>query len=515
MAMNRRQLAGGAVGSAALIAAGPVAAQSGATRVRRAASGLSPTSDTLMALAAGIRQMKARSDNLSWQTQARIHARQAQHGNGLFLPWHRLELSHFERIIARLSGMTNFAMPYWDWQTDRTLPRWMVDPSSAFYERQRNRGVESLDFNRARYASSALVARVYEDDFRAFVGRSNAAGRVEAYGHNIIHMLVGGLMGSVATATLDPIFWFHHCNIDRVWDSWHRRRGASLSPQVWLDLSMRGFIGPDGNETGSWTVSRILDTRSLGYQYDVEYGPQFFRMAPGADGAEAAPGIQAIAPLDRVEFRANATARPGERSITAIFPPEAVSRMKRTDRRVEVSGQGTVLYRKDTNLIDRAIVTDVMANGRKNELGVSPTFVHIPSAEDGDHSAHMGQDTYGHVFTFGQETMELLRFGNEPLRVVSYADDLRPDLRRPPAQAVSLECTLTLTEYAIDGVDPGSDYPRPSIPDAGTGPRPYEPRPYQPPSDPRPTGPRPYRPGTGSSTHHPHRPGSGYTGERG
>jgi Common central domain of tyrosinase. len=505
MAMNRRQLAGSVAGGAALVMAGPVAAQS-ASRIRRAASSLSPTSDTLVALADGIRQMRARSDSLSWANQARIHARQAQHGNGLFLPWHRLELSHFERIIGRLSGMTNFAMPYWDWQGDRTLPRWMVDPSTAFYERQRNRGVESLDFNRARYASSANVARVYEDDFYAFCGRPNAAGRVEAYGHNIIHMLIGGLMGSVATATLDPVFWFHHANIDRVWDSWHRRRGSSLYPQRWLDLSLNGFVGADGSQTGNWLVSRVTDTRNLGYQYDVEYGPQFlvFAPSPGAEGGSAA--IRPIAPLAAVQFRATGVARPGDRSVTAIFPREAMERLRRTDRRVEVKGEGTVLFRKDANLIDRAVVTDVMANGRKNELGVSPTFVHIAPADGMDHSAHMAQDTYGHVFTFGQETLELLRFGNEPLRVVSYADDLRPDLRRPQAQAVSLDCTLTLTEYAIDGVDPGPDQPWTSEPNTGggTGPRPYEPRP----PESRPGHPHPQRPRPG-------RPGSGYYGERG
>lgn len=500
MALNRRQLAAGAAGGAILAASGPALAQSTATRIRRAASGLSPTSDTLTALADGIRRMKARSDNLSWDFQARLHGRQAQHGNGLFLPWHRLQLSHFERIIARLSGMSNFAMPYWDWQGDRTLPRWMVDPSTAFYERQRNRGVESLDFNRARYASSANVARVYEDDFYAFCGRPTAAGRVEAYGHNIIHMLIGGLMSSVATATLDPVFWFHHANIDRVWDSWHRRRGSSLYPQRYLDLSLNGFTGPDGTSTGNWQVSRITDTRNLGYRYDIEYSSQFLVAAP-PPGAGAAGAITPIGPIATAEFRTTGTARPGERTVTAIFPPEAMARLRRTDRRVEVSGEGTVMYRKDTNLIDRAIVTDVLANGRKNELGVSPTFVHIPTGDDMGHAAHMMQETYGHVFTFGRETMELLRFGNEALRIVSYADDLRPDLRRPPAQAVSIDCTITLKEYAIDGVDPGPDQPYVpgSGPTTGTGPRPYQPRPYDPPR------PRP----------HGHRPGSGYQGERG
>ena len=38
--------------------------------------------------------------------------------------------------------------------------------------------------------------------------------------------------------------------------------------------------------------------------------------------------------------------------------------------------------------------------------------------------------------------------GNHRLAIVSTAQDLRPDEQRPPVRAVSLEATLTVTEYA-------------------------------------------------------------------
>ena len=42
--------------------------------------------------------------------------------------------------------------------------------------------------------------------------------------HGHIHVTVGNTrgMGRVPWAANDPIFWLHHCNIDRLWASWNR-----------------------------------------------------------------------------------------------------------------------------------------------------------------------------------------------------------------------------------------------------------------------------------------------------
>lgn len=34
--------------------------------------------------------------------------------------------------------------------------------------------------------------------------------------HNLVHVLVGGDMADVPSAAFDPIFWLHHCNVDRL-----------------------------------------------------------------------------------------------------------------------------------------------------------------------------------------------------------------------------------------------------------------------------------------------------------
>lgn len=43
---------------------------------------------------------------------------------------------------------------------------------------------------------------------------------MEVNPHGSAHMWVGGLMGSLATAAQDPLFFMHHSNVDRLWAMW-------------------------------------------------------------------------------------------------------------------------------------------------------------------------------------------------------------------------------------------------------------------------------------------------------
>ena len=435
MLLNRRNALAGAGGLMTALATGEAWAQD-ARRVRKAASSLSSASDDILAFAEGVKIMKRRSDALSWDAQNRLHAQRAEHGNWRFLPWHRLQVAHMERIIGQVTGHTGFAMPYWDWQVDRFLPPWVLDPTSPLYERERDPRAETLDFQKARFAESRDVARVSGDGFDAFCGRERAAGRVEAYGHNIIHMLVGGLMGSTRTAALDPVFWLHHCNVDRVWATWHQKNGDTAYPRPWKDVSMSGFTGPDGRQTGRWVASRITSTRGLGYRYDALYAPLVFALPPGALGG---PPVS----VSEVSVRVDADTTDG--SIRLELPAEVVRMLREAPGRVTVEGEGVVAFERSENLTGRAIATSVFAEKGRVDLGVSPTFVHFGGGEGGDHAGH---GPYAHVFTFDSAVVELARLTTGPLAIVSMAQDLRPDEQRPPACAVSLEATLTVTEYA-------------------------------------------------------------------
>ena len=66
-------------------------------------------------------------------------------------------------------------------------------------------------------------------------------------------------MGNVATAAYDPIFWAHHCMIDRLWYLWQLRHPGRRGPRR-------------GCSTRRWrrspmTVRETLDITGLGYDY--------------------------------------------------------------------------------------------------------------------------------------------------------------------------------------------------------------------------------------------------------
>ncbi|MGZ9100100.1 MAG: tyrosinase family protein [Brevundimonas sp.] len=429
---RRRALAGAAMLS---LYAGPALAQT-PQRTRRGANALSATSDDVVAFGEGMALMKRRRDNRSWTRQNLIHSRNGQHNNGLFLPWHRLQLLHLERIIAGLTGHAAFAMPYWDAQEHRTLPSWITESDALLYERQRARGVDTLDFNAARWARSPYMARLTSDDFPTFAGKlPTGAGMVEGYGHNYIHELVGGLMKRLTTAATDPIFWLHHCNVDRVWATWHARQPASVYPADWTARTLNGFVGGQGEDTGDWRVEGVLETRPLGYGYDHLYPFPVFN-APEV----GPPGATRREPLGGVVYPMRAEGVAGQGGLSVTLPAEAVARMRAADDTLMIAGAGSVGYAATEALLDRSIEIRMSCAGRRISLGSSPTFLHLREGADAHHAGD-----YILPFRFGEEVLNLLGDSDEPVTITVEAEDLAPEAGRPPAQAVAVDLSLTLT----------------------------------------------------------------------
>ena len=121
-------------------------------------------------------------------------------------------------------------------------------------------------------------------------------GSIESLPHNVIHGVIGGvapgedpndwrnfgLMSMPMTAALDPIFWLHHANIDRLWSVWLRdtlEEHVNPDQLTWLDgPADRQFVMPQTAQA-EWTfVARdVLDTTQppLEYSYDDETAPIF------------------------------------------------------------------------------------------------------------------------------------------------------------------------------------------------------------------------------------------------
>ncbi|KAF8901474.1 tyrosinase [Gymnopilus junonius] len=112
-------------------------------------------------------------------------------------------------------------------------------------------------------------------------GDDTTANSLEAI-HNIIHFGIGGPgghMSDVSMAGFDPVFFLHHCNVDRMLSLW-----SALNAGVWVSQgdSKDGtiIIPPNsqidqataltpfrtGNDT-FWASSGVEDTAKLGYTY--------------------------------------------------------------------------------------------------------------------------------------------------------------------------------------------------------------------------------------------------------
>ena len=126
-------------------------------------------------------------------------------------------------------------------------------------------------------------------------------GLLENVPHGAVHSLVGndydefgqlldaGWMGSFFTAGLDPMFWLHHANIDRLWEVWlgpTRRHVNPTGDPAFLDTTFT-FPDPEGGEV-TWSVGEVLDTEFLGYVYESLDAPS--GASTPADPGRSGPG---------------------------------------------------------------------------------------------------------------------------------------------------------------------------------------------------------------------------------
>jgi len=101
-------------------------------------------------------------------------------------------------------------------------------------------------------------------------------GKLEQTPHGSIHNAVGGWMSQFNTAALDPIFWLHHANIDRLWSVWRARNSKDVNPtdSDWLTKVSFEFHDAAGNVV-SHTSSQVVDSTAapLFYKYEDESDP--------------------------------------------------------------------------------------------------------------------------------------------------------------------------------------------------------------------------------------------------
>ena len=235
------------------------------------------------ALAVGVMQERPDSDARSLAYQSQVHGvglptdpppdnfrSQCQHNCWFFLPWHRWYLYYFEQIVrAVLTDIDEvpadvadaWALPYWNParpmanEEARKLPPefaaeklWDGRPNPLFNLTRAsavNRRTAALD-ERVIVPRPGVLEQPFTSPFDrvpTFGGTESAwhhyrepgsvTGGLESTPHNSVHGFIDGDMADFSTAGLDPVFWLHHCNMDRYWEVY----GHQDDPTTWSNIA--------------------------------------------------------------------------------------------------------------------------------------------------------------------------------------------------------------------------------------------------------------------------------------
>jgi tyrosinase len=229
---------------------------------------------------------------LYWAGYHGFPEQDCEHANAYFLAWHRPYVLALERALQDVLGDDEFGLPYWNWTAEdldaAAIPEILKQPpldsvrilwgdSEDRDTHRDSRPTTHPWFSRARgFMRQAFDFDVFEN------GLSNCFQDACENGHNYLHVWVGGDMADPDWAAFDPIFWFHHCNVDRLWAKWQDEHPNAVIPDSILDRALDPF---------PLTGGQVMDYRALGYEYSGE--------VDGSDVAEAIESLQSTTPLHK------------------------------------------------------------------------------------------------------------------------------------------------------------------------------------------------------------------------
>lgn len=222
----------------------------------------------LNAIASMRKNTKATSPG-SLQYWANVHQNYCPHGSPYFLSWHRGYLYYFEQQLRVASGDPSLNLPYWDYYSYSTMPAEFTDSSAG----------NPLYLSRTgSNVYNALTLWPFASDVYNFQrGTTNSFEvRIETAPHNPVHDLIGGIM-STMQSPLDPIFYLHHANIDRLTHAWALPDGKGIpdSANPYSPTNSSPYWAGNNTYSPSLTMARYLTLIPtwLGYDYALDNVP--------------------------------------------------------------------------------------------------------------------------------------------------------------------------------------------------------------------------------------------------
>jgi tyrosinase len=347
---------------------------------------------------------------------------ECQHGSWYFLPWHRGYLIALEAIIRdaviKLGGPADWALPYWNYfkPNQNQLP-----PAFASADWPDGRGDNPLyvpqrygpnnDGNVYVPVDQINLNALADPDFTGdaaggspgfggvdtgFSHGGQVHGGIETQPHDYVHGLVGGsdpdnpnmpgLMSDPDTAGLDPIFWLHHANIDRLWEVWRENPTTDQDPSDpnWVNgpaaVGDRAFKLPmPGGVSWTYTPGQLSDISTLNYGYDDVSAPS------------GTPRPAARVPRPRPNLRAanvRSAAMAGPKNVELLGANTRSLRLSGTDARTSVKLDGAVQRKVSASRGAAAPgVPDRIFLNLENVRGVNDAtafsvYINVPDGED-------------------------------------------------------------------------------------------------------------------------------------
>lgn len=357
---------------------------------------------------------------------------QCQHQSWFFLPWHRGYLAAFEAIVRDViadmpGGPSDWALPYWNYNDthnpDRlkmpdafaqpTLPN--GDPNGLYVERRfgETDGPIVLDDDRIEIRPALLSRRFTGVETGSTAGFGGPAtpfwhgggtgGILEGEPHNNVHGMVGGairnaagaivfgLMSRPDTAALDPIFWLHHANIDRLWSVWLKRdpaRNKNPADNDWMKgpKDIRFTMPEIDGSSFNFSPADMLDTTAPNLDYDYEDTSDPFpggnRLVDRLVAVQAAPKMLAAAkslqPMAQKTELVGSYAQPlrlGPAPVTATVSLDQVTQKK-------VLGNTASAFNLDTPKTPDRVFVNVENIRGSNDAASFFVYVNLPEGAD-------------------------------------------------------------------------------------------------------------------------------------
>ncbi|HEV2817774.1 MAG TPA: tyrosinase family protein [Allosphingosinicella sp.] len=253
-----------------------------------------------------------------------------RHHENAYNPWHRAYLLAFENALRSVEGCEDVTLPYWD-ITAAEIPAFLWEDPFDKYEIPVRlcplagdcyppQGA-TANYVTDRYPAETILKNLADFGVAEIIGKALGQSRWELFNgwdngntgegiitaHDAGHVASGVTMRNQDVTAFDPIFWFFHCNWDRLWWKWQQAYGATTLNKFkshlagapdWLDDPVLNGLPPF-----TLTAPETIDSLSLGVDYEHPRDEPAVTVLPLRLGAFPASRAFALPGRPKVSFR--------------------------------------------------------------------------------------------------------------------------------------------------------------------------------------------------------------------